>query len=49
MVEYLKSKKGYFYKLLKNGKKIRISQEEYTKKNKRKNKRKNKTKKKYIK
>jgi len=49
MVEYLKSKKGYFYKLLKNGKKIRISQEEYTKKNKRKNKRKNKTKKKIYK
>lgn len=39
MVEYLKSKKGYFYKLKKNGEKNRISQEEYNKKNKtRKNK-----------
>ena len=39
MVEYIKSKKGYFYKLLKNGEKKRISQEEYNKKNKtRKNK-----------
>lgn len=39
MVEYLKSKKGYFYKLKKNGEKKRISQEEYIKKNKtRKNK-----------
>jgi len=39
MVEYLKSKKGYFYKLKKNGEKKRISQEEYNKKNKtRKNK-----------
>ena len=39
MVEYLKTKKGYFYKLKKNGKKKRISQEEYNKKNKtRKNK-----------
>ncbi len=38
MVEYLKTKKGYFYKL-KNGEKKRISQEEYNKKNKtRKNK-----------
>ena len=44
MVEYLKTKKGYFYKLKKNGEKKRISQEEYIKKNKtRKNKtRKNK-------
>lgn len=32
MVEYLKSKKGYFYKLKKNGEKKRISQEEYNKK-----------------
>ena len=29
MVEYLKTKKGYFYKLLKNGEKKRISQQEY--------------------
>lgn len=29
MVEYLKTKKGYFYKLLKNGKKKRIPREEY--------------------
>jgi hypothetical protein len=34
MVEYLKSEKGYFYKLKKNGEKKRISQEEYYKKNK---------------
>lgn len=34
MVEYLKTKKGYFYKLKKNGEKTRISQEEYNKKNK---------------
>lgn len=32
MVEYLKTKKGYFYKLLKNGEKKRISREEYIKK-----------------
>ena len=39
MVEYLKTKKGYFYKFKKNGEKKRISQEEYNKKNKtRKNK-----------
>lgn len=39
MVEYLKTKKGFFYKLSKNGKKKRISQKEYNKKNKtRKNK-----------
>ena len=39
MVEYLKTKKGYFYKLKKNGEKKRISYEEYNKKNKtRKNK-----------
>lgn len=39
MVEYLKTKKGYFYKLKKNGEKKRISQKEYDKKNKtRKNK-----------
>ena len=39
MVEYLKTKMGYFYKLKKNGKKKRISQKEYNKKNKtRKNK-----------
>jgi len=36
MVEYLKSKKGYFYKLKKNGEKKRISQEEYNKKTKQK-------------
>jgi hypothetical protein len=34
MVEYLKTKKGYFYKLKRNGEKKRISQEEYNKKNK---------------
>ena len=34
MVEYLKTKKGYFYKLKKNGEKKRISQEEFNKKNK---------------
>lgn len=34
MVKYLKTKKGYFYKLKKNGEKKRISQEEYNKKNK---------------
>jgi hypothetical protein len=39
MVEYLKTKMGYFYKLKKNGEKKRISQKEYNKKNKtRKNK-----------
>jgi hypothetical protein len=39
MVEYLKTKKGYFYKLKKNGEKKRISQEEYNIKSKtRKNK-----------
>jgi hypothetical protein len=39
MVEYLKTKRGYFYKLKQNGEKKRISQEEYNKKNKtRKNK-----------
>jgi hypothetical protein len=32
MVEYLKTKKGYFYKIKKNGEKTRISQEEYNKK-----------------
>ena len=32
MVEYIKTKKGYFYKLLKNGEKKRISREEYNKK-----------------
>ena len=37
MVEYLKTKKGYFYKLQKNGEKKRISQEEYNNKT-RKNK-----------
>lgn len=31
MVNYLKSKKGYFYKVLKNGKKIRISRNQYPK------------------
>jgi hypothetical protein len=34
MVEYSKTKKGYFYKLKKNGEKKRISQEEYNRKNK---------------
>jgi len=39
MVEYLKTKKGSFYKLKKNGEKKRISREEFNKKNKtRKNK-----------
>jgi len=39
MVEYLKTKKGYFYKLKQNGEKKRISREEFNKKNKtRKNK-----------
>lgn len=39
MVEYLKTKIGYFYKLKKNGEKKRISKKEYNKKNKtRKNK-----------
>jgi hypothetical protein len=32
MIEYIKSKKGYYYKLLKNGEKKRISQDEYNKK-----------------
>lgn len=32
MVEYFKSEKNYFYKLLKNGKKSRVSQDEYNKK-----------------
>lgn len=36
MSEYLKTKKGYFYKLEKNGDKKRISQEEYNKKSKKK-------------
>ena len=34
MVKYLKTRKGQFYKLLKNGKKKRISQMEYKKKKK---------------
>ena len=38
MVEYLKTKKGYFYKLKKNGEKKRISQEEYNKKKQNKKK-----------
>tara|TARA_Y100000389_G_C17284375_1_gene424648 strand:- start:42 stop:758 length:717 start_codon:yes stop_codon:yes gene_type:complete len=39
MVEYLQTKKGYFYKFKKNGEKKRISRKEYNKKNKtRKNK-----------
>jgi hypothetical protein len=39
MDEYLKTKKGYFYKLKKNGEKKRISRKEFNKKNKtRKNK-----------
>src|SRR6056300_761293 len=42
MVEDLKTKKGYFYKLKKNGEKKRISKEEYNKKNKTKKTRKNK-------
>lgn len=29
MIQYLKTKKGYYYKLLNSGKKIRISKEEY--------------------
>ena len=37
MVKYLKTRKGQFYKLLKNGKKKRISQKEYRKKKTRKN------------
>jgi len=37
MVKYLKTRKGQFYKLLKNGKKKRISQREYRKKKTRKN------------
>ncbi len=37
MVKYLKTRKGHFYKLLKNGKKKRISQREYRKKKTRKN------------
>lgn len=32
MVEYFRTTKGYFYKLLKNGEKKRISQEKYNKK-----------------
>jgi len=36
MIEFIKSKKGYFYKLLKNGEKKRISQDEYNKKRKNK-------------
>jgi hypothetical protein len=36
MAEYFKTKKGYFYKILKNGEKKRISQEEYNKKRKNK-------------
>lgn len=32
MVEYFKSKNGYFYKLLKNGQRTRISQDEYKRK-----------------
>jgi hypothetical protein len=39
MVQYLKTKKGYFYKLFKNGKKKRITQYEYKKSKTRKNKR----------
>lgn len=34
MVEYSKTKRGYFYKLKKNGEKKRISQKEYNKQNK---------------
>jgi hypothetical protein len=37
MVKYLKTRKGQFYKLLKNGKKKRISQKKYRKKKTRKN------------
>ena len=37
MVKYLKTRKGHFFKLLKNGKKKRISQKEYRKKKTRKN------------
>ena len=32
MVEYVKTKKGYFYRLSKNGEKKRISKEEFSKK-----------------
>ena len=38
MVQYLKTKRGYFYKLFKNGKKKRITQNEYKKSKTRKNK-----------
>lgn len=38
MVQYLKTKRGYFYKLFKNGKKKRITQKEYKKSKTRKNK-----------
>ena len=41
MVEYVKTKKGYFYKLSKNGEKKRISQEEFSKKQKKTIKNKN--------
>ena len=43
MVEYLKTNKGYFYKLFKNGEKKRISQYEFNNKSKTKNKTKSKT------
>jgi hypothetical protein len=39
MVQYLKTIRGYFYKLFKNGKKKRITQNEYRKSKTRKNKR----------
>ena len=38
MVQYLKTKRGYFYKLFNNGKKKRITQNEYKKSKTRKNK-----------
>ena len=38
MVQYLKTKRGYFYKLFKNGKKKRTTQNEYKKSKTRKNK-----------
>ena len=31
IMKYIKSKKGYYYKIYKNGKKIRISKIEYIK------------------
>lgn len=42
MVEFVKSKKNYFYKILKNGKKIRVSKSVFDKKNKSKKNKKGK-------